>query len=139
MFDDARSLSPAASIDVDLCIVGAGPVGLAVASHFVGTGVRVCPILESGGVKTSVDGQDLMGGEAIGQPYLPLHWTRQARFGGTTGWWGQCRPFDALEDLAPRPWLGHPGWPIALADLATFEEAACAFCGLGDGKFDLGG
>jgi choline dehydrogenase-like flavoprotein len=139
MFEDARTLPAKSTIECDICIVGAGPVGMALALQFAETSIRVC-LLEIGGFNQSRQAQELMRGETSGRPSLPLHWTRLARFGGTTGWWGgECRPFDPLEDLAPRPWLGHCGWPIAAGELAMFEPDACAFCGLGKGPFDPDG
>lgn len=57
--------------------------------------------------------------------------TRLRRFGGTTGWWtGECRPLDAAEDLAPRPWLGHAGWPLDPRGLEPHYERAAPLCGL---------
>lgn len=136
MFADARRLAPGTILECDLCIVGAGPVGIAIARRFADTSLQVC-VLEAGGRDQQAGSQALLAGGASGQPYLPLSWTRLARFGGTTGWWGgECRPFDAAEDLAPRPWLGHPGWPVTAAELAPFEAEAAAFCGFPGQAFE---
>lgn len=136
MIQDARRLEPGTALSYDLCIVGAGPVGIALALEFAGTGLRVC-LLEGGGRRQDAAAQALLDGEVVGQPYLPLAWTRLARLGGTSGWWGgECRSFDALEDLAPRPWLGQPGWPLRPCELAAFEARACRFCGLGERPFE---
>ncbi|HEX2525485.1 MAG TPA: GMC oxidoreductase [Geminicoccus sp.] len=136
MIEDARGLSSATCIESDLCIIGGGPAGMAVALRFACTGVRVC-LLECGGLHQERRSQELLHGEHGGQPGLPLHWTRQSRLGGTAGWWGgECRPLDDAQDLSPRPWLDHPGWPISATDLKPFEPEACAFCGLGFGPFE---
>src|SRR5262245_33055488 len=38
---DARELADGAEVDVDLCIVGAGPAGISIARELVGNGHRV--------------------------------------------------------------------------------------------------
>jgi choline dehydrogenase-like flavoprotein len=133
MFQDARRLEPECTLDFDLCIVGAGPMGMALASELAPTGVRIC-LMECGGLDGAA--QDLLEGEVDG-PMAGLHWTRQARLGGTSGWWGgECRPLDALEDLAPRPWLGDAGWPVPAGELTRLEPRAAVHCGLAGEPFE---
>jgi len=45
---DARSLPENATIETDVCIIGAGVAGLTLAREFIGSGFRVC-LLECGG------------------------------------------------------------------------------------------
>ncbi len=118
MLRDAREIGADGRLAYDLCVVGAGAAGITLAREFVGSASRVC-VLESGGVAFDRAAQALADGDNVGHGYFPLNETRLRRFGGTTGWWaGECRPLDPEVDLAPRPWLGHPGWPITGAELA---------------------
>ena len=136
MLRDAREIDADTSLAYDLCIVGAGTAGIALAQRFLGGSCRV-GVLESGGVTFDRAAQALAGGESVGRGYFPLDETRLRRFGGTTGWWaGECRPLDANADLAARPWLGHPGWPITGAELAEYYARAQSVCDLGPGEFE---
>ena len=49
-FIDARELEPGRRLDADLCIVGAGAAGLALADALAGSGREVV-LLESGGLE----------------------------------------------------------------------------------------
>lgn len=49
MMKDARELPPGSQIEADLCIIGAGPAGLAMALRLDGAPFRVA-VLESGGL-----------------------------------------------------------------------------------------
>jgi choline dehydrogenase-like flavoprotein len=136
MFHDARQLSAGTQLDCDLCIIGAGAAGITLARWFAGGPLRVM-LLESGGRANGAGLAELTGGEQAGWPYLPLAQTRQARFGGTTGWWsGECRPLDADEDLGPRSWLHGAGWPVPATEIARYEAMAAAICGLGAQPFE---
>lgn len=103
----------------DLCIVGAGAAGLALAMEFIGTATRVC-LLESGGLEYEDAVQDLYAGESVGLDYFPLDACRLRYFGGTTNHWaGYCQlfpdyAFDAL------PWIDHSGWPIRRDEILPY-------------------
>jgi len=49
MIKNARELPPGSQIEADLCIIGAGPAGLAMALRLDGAPLRVA-VLESGGL-----------------------------------------------------------------------------------------
>jgi choline dehydrogenase-like flavoprotein len=135
VIEDARQLEADARLDCDLCIVGAGAAGIAMADALRNTGMRVC-LLESGGLRKRAESQALATAERDGHPYFPIHETRLRRLGGTTGWWsGACRPLDPV-DLEPRPWLGLAGWPIAIEELAVWYAQAQRLCELGPEPFD---
>ena len=53
MIVDARSVPKARAIDADVCIVGAGVMGITLAREFIGQPFRVC-LLESGGLRHRV-------------------------------------------------------------------------------------
>ncbi|MDF3053758.1 MAG: oxidoreductase, partial [Geminicoccaceae bacterium] len=59
----------------DLCIVGAGPAGIALALELEATGSRVC-LLEAGGAAYEAESQSLLEGEVVAAQYPPLRDTR---------------------------------------------------------------
>jgi choline dehydrogenase-like flavoprotein len=114
---------------VDLCIVGAGAAGLAIAKTFVGTQTSVC-LIESGGLAGEERSQALAGGLSIGSPALDPGVSRMRVFGGScTLWGGGCIPLSA-QDLEARAWVPHSGWPLTYAELEPYYQQARGFCGL---------
>lgn len=114
----------------DVCIVGAGAAGIAIASELSGQSCRVA-LLESGDFKFRHRPQSLYLGEQIGIPNFSTGLSRFRTFGGsTTRWGGQCRPLDAL-DFEPRDGMPHSGWPFDLAYLEPYYRRAQAVCQLG--------
>jgi flavin-dependent dehydrogenase len=71
MLLDARSLPPNEVVHADICIVGAGPAGIAIASTLVNHPARVV-LLESGGTAPDEACQDLYRGVTTGRPYFSL-------------------------------------------------------------------
>ena len=67
MIYDYRNLATPADIEADLCIIGAGAAGLAIARTFIGTAIKVC-LLESGGLAGEEANQSLYQGTSIGSP-----------------------------------------------------------------------
>ncbi len=129
MFVDARRVPADTVVDTDICIIGAGAAGLAMAREFAGARVRVA-VLESGGLEPDVDTQRLADGGNIGLPYFPLAAARLRYLGGTTNHWGgHCRPFDDI-DFEARPWVPLSGWPLTRADLQRYYDRAAHVCRL---------
>lgn len=127
---DSRSLEPGATLHTDVCIVGAGAAGIALALELAGTGVGVA-LLESGGYEVEPATQELCRGSIAGRPYFPLEAARLRYFGGTTNHWsGLCHPLDPI-DFEARDWVPHSGWPIDRAELTPYYERARPLCELG--------
>jgi choline dehydrogenase-like flavoprotein len=127
---DALSLPDGAQLDGEVCIVGAGAAGIAIAMEFVGTPTRVV-LLEGGGFDLEGPMQALYRGEIVGRPYYPLDATRLHYFGGTTGHWGGfCAPLDPI-DFTTRAWVPHSGWPITREQLDPFYARAHPLLDLG--------
>ena len=123
MFIDARQVQSGSEISADICIIGAGAAGIAIAREFLGTKTSVC-VVESGGLDPASDVQALAKGASVGLPYPDLETTRVRVFGGSTNHWGgECRPLDA-QDFAVREWIPHSGWPITLQDLVPYYRRA---------------
>jgi choline dehydrogenase-like flavoprotein len=128
MFVDARTLPASESLEVDICIVGSGPAGIALATALSGFGCRIV-LAESGGLEPDPKTQALNDGESVGLGYR-INESRPRYFGGAANQWaGNCRPLDA-SDFKSRPWIPHSGWPFSRADLEPYYERARNFCGV---------
>jgi choline dehydrogenase-like flavoprotein/predicted dehydrogenase len=98
-------------LECELCIVGSGPVGLAIALEFEGSPLRVV-VLESGGDAHEDSAEALSLFENAGHRRVHPSAVRRRIFGGTSSVWsGRCVPFSPL-DLQPRDWIPHSGWPL---------------------------
>lgn len=124
-------------VEADLCIVGAGAAGIAIAHSFLGTQVQVC-LLESGGLGGEQRNQALYEGSSAGHVDFDPGTSRMRVFGGSCNLWGGgCIPL-GRDDLEPRDWVPHSGWPIGFTDLEPYYARARAFCQLGDIAFTEG-
>ena len=130
MVIDLRDLPDETVLDTDVCIVGAGAAGIAMALALSGSRLRVC-LVEGGGLAGDPATQALTRGENIGLPYFRLDEVRQTGFGGTTAVWaGACRPLESI-DMEPREWVPYSGWPIRRAELDSSYARAQEVCQLG--------
>jgi choline dehydrogenase-like flavoprotein len=116
--------------DADVCIVGAGPAGLAIASELADTHCRVL-IIESGGREPSALTRYLDVVENVGAARQADQAEVRARaFGGTSNIWnGRCAPLDA-SDMEARDWVPLSGWPLPHADFAPYFKRAAGQLGL---------
>lgn len=127
MVIDAKTVPENQSVEADICIIGAGAAGIALAKAFSNTDRRVV-ILESGSFEFNQDTQSLYQGKNVGIPYFPLHASRLRFFGGTTNHWGgYCDPFKEF-DFVRREGIPHTGWPIQKADIDPYYSEAADFC-----------
>ncbi|MCO6413729.1 MAG: GMC family oxidoreductase [Thiogranum sp.] len=134
MFIGAADLQEQRTIDTDICIIGCGAAGIAIARSFLGTKTRVA-IIEGGGFEYDAESQDIYKGSNSGLPYPPLDVTRLRYFGGSTNHWeGQVRPFSAA-DFETHEWLPNSGWPIKLPDIEPYYEQAFNICMFGSGTY----
>ena len=116
----------------DLCIVGAGAAGIAIALQFLDASASVL-LLEAGGETPDAAAQSLYRGEvAAARLHAPADTYRERRFGGTTTLWGgRCIPFDPI-DFETRDYMPGSGWPFGLETLAPYYPHANAICEAGD-------
>src|SRR5579871_1044755 len=136
MHADATKLENHSVIEGDICIVGAGMAGIAMALDLINTHHKVI-LLEGGGFEVENKMQELYRGRSIGQRYYPLQSQRLHYFGGTSGHWaGFCSPFDPI-DFKKRNWVEHSGWPITLEDLLPYYEHAGKLVELHSPNFDF--
>lgn len=131
MLIHAPAVSGLDARDVQVVIVGAGPLGLSMALHLADRGVRVL-VLESGGPDRAGAAQDLAADDLLTpDTHHDPKITVARRLGGTSNLWGgRCVPYDAI-DFEARPWLGLEAWPIAKSDLDPYLGPACAALGAG--------
>jgi choline dehydrogenase-like flavoprotein len=120
----------------DMCIVGAGPVGISLTLELARLGRSVL-LLESGDVCASEDAQRLSDAEiADTRLHVPMDIAVQRRLGGTSNLWGgRCVPFEPI-DFEPRSAIPHSGWPISMDDVAPYLPLACGYIGCGEPVFE---
>lgn len=107
-------------IETDLCIVGSGLAGWAIADEFRDVPLRVL-MLESGGMLAQPEADALNETADVG---CPLENGRARILGGTSSmWFGRCIPLDSI-DYEARDWVPLSGWPIGLEALRPFLARA---------------
>lgn len=123
--------------DADVCVVGSGPVGIAVALGCEARGLRVV-LVESGSRDADAAAAALGASHQVDESRHARPEVAMRRgFGGTSTWWGgRCVPLDPV-DFADRPHVPAAAWPIAYEDVAPWLPAAAEFFGIGEGAFRL--
>ncbi len=143
MLNDARSLSPDAVLEADICIIGGGPAGITLALELARRGVDTV-VLEGGGTQPDAAAQSLAGGTVRGDGYMPLAETRRRQLGGSPHLWNtrlgsrfgfRAAPLDAI-DFEQRDWVDHSGWPFGLDELEPYYRRTQEICGLGPYVYD---
>lgn len=131
MIKEAASLQNGACLQSDVCIVGAGPAGIALALDLADRGISVL-LLESGHVDLDTKTQALYEGEVADvHMHSPPDKYRQRRLGGSSAiWGGRCMPMDPI-DFETRDYVPHSGWPISYEDLLPYYPAANALAEAG--------
>lgn len=129
---DGRSLGEEETLQTDLCIVGAGVAGIALAREFIGSSVQIL-LVESGGTSPKPETQELAKGEVTGQSYFDLDDSCKRGVGGCGWCWCidlpdgrtgvRLRALDAI-DFEERPEIPYSGWPITLSDLKPYYKRA---------------
>lgn len=130
MFIDIKESTEIKRINVDLCIIGGGAAGVAIAREFIGTDFSVA-LLESGKIEPDESIQDLYKGQWLLQgpksskrdDNVP-RMARLRQFGGSScHWGGMCAAFDEI-DFQSRPWVPDSGWPINRSELTDYYHRA---------------
>ncbi|MEO1672686.1 MAG: GMC family oxidoreductase [Cyanobacteria bacterium J06631_2] len=140
MIIDGRSISEHQQLKTEICIVGGGPAGIAIANEFIDTRSEVI-LVESGGLKLEPETQTLSAGRVVSVNQSDLKNSRRRQMGGnahawnapidykTPGW--RCLPLDSL-DFESKDWISHSGWPFKRQDLKPYYERAHQICGLNE-------
>ena len=140
MITDAQDVAQGATLDTDVCIVGAGAAGITLAQELIDPKLRVI-VLESGLPDPDPTISSLYAGEAgnlmrkIGhQDFLTKSRTR--RDGGSTNCWGgTCRPLDPI-DFELRPGVPFSGWPVSYQHLLPYYKRAQTVLHLNEFVYD---
>ena len=120
-------------IDFDVCIIGSGPAGLAVASKLIDEDIKFA-ILESGDISPNKQHQELNKGFSKGKRKLDLVNSRVRCFGGAGKLWaGVCRPIDPSE--FDNKDSDYGGWPIIYSDLEKYYKEAANILDVNYEKF----
>ncbi len=135
MIEDFDKLAIHGEVFCDLCIVGSGPAGLAIADAFAGTALNVL-VLETGGEAHEPAAEALSEFESVGQRRAHHMSVRRRIFGGTSVIWsGRCVPFSPM-DFQQRSWIPLSGWPIDTSDVQPYLDRAGRILGLGPAVYD---
>ncbi len=123
MLTDLLTADRTMSFETEVCVIGAGAAGVALARDLMNLGRQVC-LLEAGGMDYETDTQSVFEGQNIGMEYYDLDHARLRFFGGTTNiWGGRCVPLDPI-DFERRDWVPHSGWPISHTELDPWYRIA---------------
>ncbi|MET0541498.1 MAG: GMC family oxidoreductase [Variovorax sp.] len=143
-FTDGREVPDGTRFEADICIVGAGPVGLSMAEELTSRGFMVC-LVESGGFEPDAAVNELSRGEMGGDRSVDPAGIRTRQFGGLSNVWSvifdrprigvRYVPFDPI-DFEERPEIPHSGWPFPFSDMAPWYEQAHRVCELGAYDYD---
>ncbi|WP_083218904.1 GMC oxidoreductase [Bradyrhizobium icense] len=128
-FSDLASLA-----NRDVCVVGGGPAGIAVALACEERGLSVL-LLESGKDRVDPFFAGLSTGHDIDlETHAAPHLAICRALGGASKWWGgRCTPLDEM-DFAKRAFV-QASWPISYAELAICYDSAAEFFGVAPADF----
>jgi choline dehydrogenase-like flavoprotein len=135
VFIDGRQIVSGASLEAEICIIGGGPAGIAMAREMAGTPHSII-LVESGAWRPSKVIRSLNDAElAPDSRHPPPDMYRERRFGGSsTIWGGRCVPL-ARTDFDSRPHVANSGWPISYDDVLPYYSRALIYCEAGDFAF----
>ena len=144
MLIDCADVADGTVIDTDICVIGAGPAGLTVASTLAESNQRVV-VIEAGYGPGKPIGLEHRAADVVDSDFdAPL--SVPHRFGGGANEWivrlpkmrrgVRMLPLDP-QDLEERSWLPNSGWPLAWSELSRWYRDAVNFLGLSPLGFDL--
>lgn len=122
--------------DFSICIVGAGPVGLALALRLSENGIPVI-LLEASGMVPEPSWGDVFDMDNVNPlVHADRRETSRQGLGGTSSvWGGGCSPYTAY-DFEERAQVPHSGAPISYSDLGHYYDEASAFFGVGNDFYE---
>ena len=98
MILDANDLAEGIRLEGDLCIIGAGAAGIALALEFAESQHSVVLLAGGSWKETSLETDLYRGGVMPAGSHEPLEENRRRMLGGTTSvWGGRCIPLDPID------------------------------------------
>lgn len=121
----------------DICVVGTGPVGLALALEFEQSGREVL-LLESGGSAVGPASAEASRAEIVDPArHAAMELAVVRAFGGTSWTWGgRCVAFDDI-DWMNRAFVADAHWPIKHDEIRPFYKRASEVLLCGSDEFTL--
>ncbi|HTJ30095.1 MAG TPA: GMC oxidoreductase [Acidobacteriaceae bacterium] len=121
----------------DICIIGTGPVGMALALEFDKLGKDVL-LLESGGVDVDPAMAEATHAEIVDtERHAPMELAVCRALGGTSWTWGgRSVPYDDV-DLAERPFVPESEWPITHDEIRPWYREATEYTLCGGDEFTM--
>jgi len=136
VFEDAHQVPPGSCLQAELCVIGGGPVAIALAWQLGRAGRDVILLPGAGPQEREEDRERYRGLVEPPGSHEPLEENRRRVWGGTgTAWGGRCVPYDPI-DFENRSWIPHSGWPISQAEAEQHLGEALEFCEAGLDDFD---
>ena len=135
-----EEFSTGTTIETDVVVVGAGPIGIVTALELARSGVQVT-LIESGLEQMDHATQDLanLGSQQDDYFHSRSEVTVRRQVGGTTALWGgRCVTFDPI-DFEDRPITAQAPWPIRYEDVEPYLETACEYSVCGRAEFNARG
>jgi choline dehydrogenase-like flavoprotein len=129
MIRDLLREKPSPDYRPQICIVGAGAVGICLAVELSKQGKSVM-ILEGGGRDIEDAAQEPYRSEVVGHAHRGIHTGRFRAHGGTTTRWGGQIYELNREDFERREWIPASGWPFSHGELKPYYRRALDFEGL---------
>lgn len=119
----------------DICVIGCGAIGIALAVTLGGSGRRVL-LLEAGGDNITEESQEYYRCASVGHPHTGASHGRFRVFGGSTErWGGQAMRFEPV-DLEARPWMNARAWPLSFDAMIPYYRQAERFMGVDEHPYD---
>jgi choline dehydrogenase-like flavoprotein len=120
---------------VDVCVVGTGPVGMALALELDRRGRDVL-VLESGGEEAK--DADASVAEIVDPArHAPMNLAVRRALGGTSWTWGgRCVPYDDI-DFMPRGYVAEAHWPIGVQEIRPWYAGAATHLLCGSDNFHI--
>lgn len=136
MITDIRAISAQTELQADVCIIGAGAAGIAIARELLPSTAKVV-LLESGGLRLEKNVQSLYEADCVGEPYYKkLDECRTRYFGGSTNCWGAIfTPLNEI-DFEKRSWVPWSGWPVRYEEMRPWMRQAHDDYGAGPFLYD---
>jgi choline dehydrogenase-like flavoprotein len=132
----AEAIPSGSALSADLAVVGAGPVGIAIAIEVADKGFDVL-LVESGYERFNPNTQQLAeAAEWNTAVHAPMSMSVRRQLGGTsTIWGGRCVPYDRV-DFECRDYISNVTWPVTYDELLAYYQRACSWLQCGRAAFD---